>query len=316
MTALHSQEARSAAPSPRPARRTPGRLAAVVTAHPLAAFLVWAGTVGQVPAVLAGRAMDGGRPLAGEVLIVVSTWVGLLLPAVAITRIVEGPAGVRALWRSAVRLQHPAAWYAAAVLVVPALATAVTVSALGPPDLPPSAVVTALLATLLVRLPLLLVSTNWAEEVAWSGFVQARLQARSGPVRAAALTGVLFALQHAALLSDGSPAGLVVLLVLLTALAVPFRLLTGWLFARTGSVFLVGLLHAAGNAVAIGGAAPGLLPRLYPGSGLPGTAHLLAFAVLGLVVLAGTRGRLVSPVPAGTRTARAPRRPPGPPRRR
>jgi membrane protease YdiL (CAAX protease family) len=81
----------------------------------------------------------------------------------------------------------------------------------------------------------------------------------------------------------------------LAALAVPFRALLAWVDNRTGSLFLVGLVHAAGNAAAGGtdfGA--GLLPRLYPDSST-GPLHIVAFAVLGLVVIAATRGRLGTP---------------------
>jgi uncharacterized protein len=104
----------------------------------------------------------------------------------------------------------------------------------------------------------------------------------------------------------------VVLLVLLAALSVPFRFLTGWVDNRTGSLFLVGLLHAAGNAVAGGsGFQSGFLATLYPASTLAGVAHLLAFAALGTVVVLATRGRLgaghdaspaahVEPRPAGS----------------
>ena len=82
-------------------------------------------------------------------------------------------------------------------------------------------------------------------------------------------------------------------MVLLAALAVPFRFLIGWAYNRTASLFLVGLVHGAGNAVAGGsGFQEGFLARLYPGQQLPGLAHLLAFLVLGLIVVAVTRGRL------------------------
>ena len=81
---------------------------------------------------------------------------------------------------------------------------------------------------------------------------------------------------------------------LLILVAVPFRFLTGWAYNRTASLFLVGLVHAMGNAVAGGsGFGAGVLPRLYPDQGmLVGLAHLVAFALIGLVVLAATRGRL------------------------
>ncbi|HEX9999241.1 MAG TPA: hypothetical protein VGB74_02210, partial [Actinoplanes sp.] len=56
-----------------------------------------------------------------------------------------------------------------------------------------------------------------------------------------------------------------------------------WLYNRTGSVALVGLTHAAANAI---GAT--LIPRLYHQSG----DGILPLAILGLLALAITRGRL------------------------
>lgn len=55
------------------------------------------------------------------------------------------------------------------------------------------------------------------------------------------------------------------MILALVVIVIPFRMLTGWAYNRTGSLFLVGLIHAAGNGVAGGsGFAGGFLPRLYP----------------------------------------------------
>ena len=153
-----------------------------------------------------------------------------------------------------------------------------------------------------LQLVLCVVPNNWAEELAWTGFVQARLQDRLGAARAALAVAPLFALQHISLVVGGSVVEGALLLGLLAVLSIPFRFLTGWAYNRTSSLFLIGLIHAAGNAVAGGsGFGDGFLRRLYPDSGLPGlVAHLLAFAVIGLVVLIATRGRLGAPTaPAG-----------------
>ena len=124
---------------------------------------------------------------------------------------------------------------------------------------------------------------------------QARLQARFGSAAKAALVaGPLFALQHVALAAAAGWTVGSLMMGLLILVAIPFRFLTGWAYNRTGSLFLIGLVHAMGNAVAGGsGFGAGVLPRLYPDQGmLVGLTHLLAFAVIGLVVLAATRGRL------------------------
>ena len=96
------------------------------------------------------------------------------------------------------------------------------------------------------------------------------------------------------LVVGSGPVGAVVLMGVLILLAIPFRFLIGWVFHRTGSLFVVGLVHAMGNAATGGsGFGEGMLPRLYPGrDGVPFMAHLITFAVLGLIVVIATRGRL------------------------
>ena len=126
---------------------------------------------------------------------------------------------------------------------------------MGAPDT--SQIVSALVSGLLLQLVLTFVPNNWWEEVAWSGFAQARLQERFGSAAKAALVaGPLFALQHISLaVAAGWPTG-AVMMGLLILVTIPFRFLTGWAYNRTGSLFLVGLVHGMGNAVA-GGAGSG-----------------------------------------------------------
>jgi membrane protease YdiL (CAAX protease family) len=186
-------------------------------------------------------------------------------------------------------------WYALALAGVPVLAVGLAFAVFGVPTatLTTGALVSALVSGLLVQTVLTLVPNNWAEEVAWMGFFQSRLQARSTPMRAAALTAPLFALQHVALVV-GLPVTLAVaLMMFLVVVSVPFRAVMGWAYNRTGSLFLVGVLHAAGNGVAGGsGFGAGFLPRLYPDQQFVSLMHLVALAVIGLVVIAGTRARL------------------------
>ena len=284
--------------------------------HPIASFFVWFFTVGQLLAFTPLLIGDALGP--AQLFICASTLVGLLLPALVITRIVDGPGAVRALLARAVALRAGLGWYLLALVGVPLVAAVITVLVAGPPSRFP---VGALVPHLLLPLVLTLLPNNLWEEVAWTGFVQARLQERRGPLVAALLTGPMFALQHVSGVVSNGPVGAAVLLVGLVVLVTPFRFLTGWVYNRTGSLFLVGLVHGAGNAVAGGsGFGTGLLAHLYPGQTVATMAHLVAFFLVGLVVVVVTRGRLgirtsgrASPAPAprsapasrGSRTPRA-----------
>ena len=264
--------------------------------HPLGAFLAWFFTVGWtlsfIPLV-AERVFDISLP--DHLFIIASTWAGLLLPALVITRLVDGPAGVRALWQRIFKARVSLAWYALGLLVVPLTAAALATAFFGLPDTTASALLSALVFGLLVQTAIGFVLNNLWEEVAWMGFVQARLQARHGALRAAVLTGALFGLQHLALFVGNGPAGTVIALVGFIILAIPFRAVNAWLYNRTASLFLVGFVHAAGNAATSGsGFGDGFLGRLYADNGV-GALHALAFFLIGLVVIAVTRGRLGLP---------------------
>ena len=276
-----------------------GAVIRLIRRRPLVSFLLWAYTAGQVlpwSVMLAGQA-DRAWLLAGAV--VFSTLVGLLLPALVITRIVDGPEALRGLWRRAVKMRVGLVWYAAAFLLVPAVTLAIGVLLGGtPPNRSADFLLGALGPHLLLPLLVTFVLINWWEEVAWMGFVQARLQDWRGPLLAAVIVAPLFALQHGALVAGQGVLAGAVLLVALTVLAVPFRIAVGWAYNRTGSLFLVGLIHAIGNATTGGdGINAGYLRHLYPGNNNVTMAHLLAMFPLGLLVLIVTRSRLLG---AGT----------------
>lgn len=269
-------------------------LVAVVRRHPIGSFLAWAFTVGQAIAfipIIARATQDVRLPTAPFV--VAANLVGLLLPALVVTRVVDGPEGLHRLWHSTFRVRTAPRWYWLALVVIPLTTTGLTVLLLGPPDASATALAAALTSGLLVQLVLGFITTNWWEEVAWTGFLQARLQDRHGAGVAALLTGPLFAVQHASLAFGNGLVGGLAVLLFITAVAVPFRCLQGWVANRTGSLFVVGLVHAAGNASTDGSGflGDGLLPRLYPTETV-GPVHLLASAAVGLVVVAVTRGRL------------------------
>jgi uncharacterized protein len=256
--------------------------------HPLAVFLAWFFTVGQALAFTPLVIGDALGP--AQLFICASTLVGLLLPALVITRIVDGPGAVHTLLGRVLTLPAGIGWYLLALVGVPLVAAAITALVAGSPS---QFSLGALVPHLLLPLVLTLLPNNLWEEVAWMGFVQARLQDRRGPAIAALLTGPLFALQHVSGVVGNGMVGGAVLLFVLTVLVIPFRFLTGWIYNRTGSLFLVGLVHGMGNAVAGGsGFDTGLLAFLYPGQPIATMAHLLTFFVIGLAVLVATRRRL------------------------
>jgi membrane protease YdiL (CAAX protease family) len=188
-------------------------------------------------------------------------------------------------------VRAPAGWYAIALFAVAAAALPIAALLYGPPQVAPAAVLPAVVGGLLLQSAIGLFTNNLWEEVTWMGFVQARLQDHHGAMRAALLTAPLFLLQHLSL-QTGSPGALTLFVLLGTAVMLPFRALLGWVYNRTGSLFLVGLLHAASNAAATGaGFGAGLLPRLYPGQATE-SLHILGTAVLGLAVIVLTRARL------------------------
>ena len=85
-----------------------GPVTTFVRRRPLTSFFLWFFTVGQAFAFLP-LLVDVPYP---QLVIDLSTVVGLLLSTVAITRIVDDPQGLRALLRSAFRWRVAPRWYA------------------------------------------------------------------------------------------------------------------------------------------------------------------------------------------------------------
>jgi membrane protease YdiL (CAAX protease family) len=283
---------------------------------PLILFLAWFFTVGQLLAFtprVVGR-LSGVEPPT-EPFIIASTALGLLLPVAALTWAADGRAGLRTLFADTVRWRVHPGWYVLALVVVPVAVVGVQIAAAGNPSVTPGQAAVDLVTHFLAPTLVVLVTVNLAEEVAWTGFVQHRLQVRHGShLRAAAAVAPVFALGHVSLVTGGlgEVAGFMVLLSVLTF---PFRVLQGWLFERTRSLLVVGLVHAAGNAAALGSLGiEGLVPAWYGAGG----QSLIVFAAIGIVVTAAltlprhrgtTRFPVVQQVPNADATPVGHRRP-------
>ena len=259
-----------------------------VAGHPVAALLVWFFTVGQALAFAPVVASSVGRDLPVEPFTTASTWFGLLLPAVYVTWAADGDAGLRSLGRGLRPAR--AGWFVAVLVAVPVAGLGIAAVAAGWPSAGPGETLTAYVEAGPAVLVHLLTNNLW-EEVAWMGVVQLRLQQRSTPARAVLVTAPLVALQHLALVADGSLAAALVVTGALVLLSFPYRAAMGYLYNRTHSLLLVGVAHAVGDAMATGSfAGDAFLPSLY-GRNL-GPLHLFALALLGGVVWIATRGRL------------------------
>lgn len=269
---------------------------ALVRRHPVGAFLVWFFTVGQALAFtpLLARWTTGAE-LPTEPFLLTATAIGLVLPTIAITWVTDGVAGLTALRRRTTHVWFPVRWYAFAVVGVPAILVALWAMVSGPPASMDGSGTAVLFSGFLLQLIVVFLTFNLWEEFAWMGFVQARLQDRHGAMRAAVLTGPVFALGHISQVIEGSVATTLVTLALLVAVCIPFRALQALVYNRTESIIPVALVHAAANATAAGSlAGAGLLDRLYPGDGAGGLVFPVLGA-LGLVAIVVTRGRLGQP---------------------
>jgi membrane protease YdiL (CAAX protease family) len=171
-------------------------------------------------------------------------WLGLTTATFGTAALAEGWPGVKDLLSRMVRARVGGQWYAAALLLTPALALLAVAlgSALGMR----TAVGTEVSAG---GVPVLLLVSLWlfllTEESAWRGFALPRLQARMQPVAAALVLGVLWGLWHIPLflIADSFQSTIPFAGFLLSIVAT--SVLISWIFNHTrGSVLLASLFHA------------------------------------------------------------------------
>ncbi len=216
-----------------------------VRRHPLLCFfaLAYSLTWGAIGAALAMRVLDINGLQPSQLALVFSAMaLGPSISGVVLTAILEGPSGLRALWRRMTHYRLHVRWYAAALTVTPAL-------------------VVPLLCGLAVLIdPVFLPQWNLHlfaiglvagafEEIGWTGFATPRLLGRMAIQSAGLMLGFTWAFWHALADYTGNIATMGALwplwfAVFWLATLPPYRLLMTWLYARTSSGFLAVLMHA------------------------------------------------------------------------
>jgi membrane protease YdiL (CAAX protease family) len=267
--------------------------------HPVSVFLTFAYVASAAIFALPFLSTNGlgliDLELPGIAPFILLSAISLAGAAFITTALAEGRDGVRGLRRRVFRFRVRPSWYAVALLILPgvALMTAVVLAGINPLIelvTSPGIVIGALLGSVVAFL-----LVNWWEETAWTGFVLERLQPRMGPIGASVVTTWLQAIIHLPLVfiaggvTDGrvSTDQVPFYLVALFVLPISVRLVLTWLYNVSGrSVPIVGLYHA-GLGVATGA---GFIPLL--AVDMNPVWVYAGFAVLAVVVLTATRGRL------------------------
>jgi membrane protease YdiL (CAAX protease family) len=230
----------------------------VISRRPITAFLVLvlalAYPLMAVP-ILASRGVIPGRdalemlPIAPDEVAGLLLTLGALLPAtLVVTWSVDGGAGVRRLFGRLARWRIGLGWWVAVLTALPALTTGLAV--LAGDSLEPVDVVPFFLAQFWLLATNLVLVNLW-EELAWSGFLQTRLERRHNVFVAALITIVPFALVHEPLrlfVGDVTAISVAVGVALYLVLGVFFRpMLAVVLRGTRDSVLAVAVLHSVFN---------------------------------------------------------------------
>jgi membrane protease YdiL (CAAX protease family) len=223
---------------------------------------------------------------------------GPALAAIIVTAVIEGRPGVRRLLGRIKRWRVGLRWYMVALFGFLFAYIAGYVAVLGTDPL------TALLENWLlfftVFLPLVVLGIfipSIGEEPGWRGFALPRLQERYGPVWASLILGTLVGLYHTPAFFTPFLGPITIsefVMFQLTAIAATF--IYTWVFNGSGgSLLIVILLHAAGNA------ASGLLTGVFadvPYGGWAatiidgGALNVIVFATIAVLLVVLTGGRL------------------------
>jgi membrane protease YdiL (CAAX protease family) len=201
-------------------------------------FLSWLGAfLVAAPHLLRGEPL----PKLTGILMFPAMLVGPSVSGILLTRLFDGPAGLRDLFSRMRRFRFPVRWCAALLI-------------------PPTFVLGILLLLKTFVSPVYSPNRFWLglafgipagffEEIGWTGFAFPKMSLKLSPLRAAILLGLLWGLWHVPVinfLGTAVPHGASWphFFLAFTAAMTAMRLLISWLYAHTKSIPLAQLMHA------------------------------------------------------------------------
>jgi membrane protease YdiL (CAAX protease family) len=281
------------AATPQPAPHS--ALRRLVVRHPVATFLVMVYAINTAVALSPLLTRRDILPFGLAPYDSLGHIFGVALPAFIVVAATSGKTGVRDLASRSLRWRVGVRWYLVALFGMPVAVVLCASAIFGLAPL--NALVEKwqlLLTVVLPQLVLLILFFNLAEEVGWTGFLQARLQERHGPLKASVIVTLPFALFHLPgwMVEFGlgfSQLHLALLLTGIFGISQLFgRVVIMWLYNNTKySVLLVGMFHSSFNVTT---SAFGPFIPVPAGSTFLIAAPVVALAAVLIAVF--TRGRL------------------------
>lgn len=206
----------------------------------LAYAISWGGSLAVVgPKILRGESLE----LIDGLHMAIPMIAGPCLAGILMTYLVDGRRGLRDLFSRMGKWRVNLRWYAAALLIFPALILAVlfTLNFLVSGNYYPSFVTFGIMAGLFA---------GFFEEIGWTGFAYPKMQSKFGTLKAALVLGLLHGVWHivAGYLGEGETYGgywlprfIVMWIFAMTAM----RVILVWIYSNTGSLLLAQLTHAS-----------------------------------------------------------------------
>jgi membrane protease YdiL (CAAX protease family) len=212
--------------------------------HPVACYFALTFFISWLGAFLvAAPHLLRGQPLPNltGILMFPAMLVGPSLSGIFLTRLIDGPLGLRALFSRMRRFRFPARWYAALPIpLVLVLGILLLLKTFVSPVYSPN----RFWLGLAFGIP-----AGFFEEIGWTGFAFPKMSLKLPPLHAAILLGLLWGLWHVPVinfLGTAVPHGAYWLHFFLafTAAMTAMRVLISWLYTHTKSIPLAQFMHA------------------------------------------------------------------------